>query len=202
MKRSKVITYVAFSLIVIAFASTLFLNEGVGGRIAEVATLCTAVIGAIALFLQFKRDKEINEATFTMELWKTFSENATFQKIMLKCDDNIQCTEKYNFEEDDYEGIVSYAQWIEALSSMINREVLTFDIIDDMYNYMFFIFVNNKYVQQTELVPNKQYYQGTLKAYNAWVNYLKKHNKPILLEENSLARAFEQEPVDNKKRAK
>jgi hypothetical protein len=85
-----------------------------------------------------------------------------------------------------------YAQWLEALSAVINRELLSFDFIDNLYNYMFFVFVNNKYVQEKEILPNLEYYQGIINAYVLWIKYLKKHNKKILLEENSLIKAVEQ----------
>jgi len=61
-----------------------------------------------------------------------------------------------------------------------------------MYGYMFFVFVNNKYIQQTELLPNIQFYQGIVKAYRTWEIYLIKHNKEILLNENSLLKAIEE----------
>ena len=94
---------------------------------------------------------------------------------MLKCDPKVSGKE-YTFTKEDYFDIVRYAQWIEAISSMINRNVVSLSAVDDLYSYMFYIFVNNKYVQENELLPNKDYYQGTYKAYKVWSNYSKKHN--------------------------
>ena len=64
------------------------------------------------------------------------------------------------------------------------------DFINNMYGYVFFVFVNNKYIQEKEILPNEKYYQGIIEAYGLWVKYLKKHNKEVMLEENSLLEAL------------
>lgn len=179
--------------------ATLIFDEGIGSRIVEVITLITAVIGAVALYLQFKRDKEINEANFLLEFWKSFSENDKLIVIQEKCDRDL-CSDSTSFKDSDYSGILLYAQWLEALSAVINRELLSFDFIDNLYNYMFFVFVNNKYVQEKEILPNLEYYQGIIEAYKLWINYLKKHNKKILLEENSLINEIEKYNLNTNKK--
>jgi len=185
MKKGKLITLISVFILCLSLLSTLILETGIANRIAEVVTLITAVIGAMALYLQFKRDKEVNECSFILEFWNNFSENQELTRIMLNCDKDIK-TKETCFKEDDYTSIVLYAQWLEALSAIIMRDVLDFDFIDNMYNYMFFVFVNNKYIQENELLPNMQYYQGIFTTYGLWVKYLKTHNKPVLLEENAL----------------
>ena len=194
MKKGKLITILSTLLLIMGLFSTLFFNEYLGGRILEVVTVATAVIGAVSLFFQFKRDKAINEASFIMEYWKNFSENDKFQNIMLKCDPKVSGKE-YTFTKEDYFDIVRYAQWIEAISSMINRNVVSLSAVDDLYSYLFYIFVNNKYVQENELLPNKDYYQGTYKAYKVWSNYSKKHNNTIPGVENSLDKAWEENNI-------
>lgn len=185
MKKNKTLTYLGTFLLVLGLFSTLFLDEYWGGRVSEVVTISTAIIGAVALFIQFKRDKEINQASFVLEFWKSFSSDQKLQTIMLKCDE-MRLTGKNTFTKEDYFDIVSYAQWLETLSSLVNRKIFTFDAIDDMYNYLFFIFVNNKYIQETELVPSQKFYKGIYKTYREWTKYLVKQNKEILCEKTAL----------------
>lgn len=189
MKKGKLFTIISIFVLSLGLFSTLILEEGMASRIVEVVTVITAVVGAIALYVQFRRDKNINESSFLLEFWKSFSENPQLISIQHKCDKDIN-SKKTHFTDEDYEGILTYAQWLEALSSIINRDVLSFDFINDMYNYMFFSFVNNKYVQKKEILPNYKYYQGIIKAYDSWVKYLKKNKKEVMLEENSLAEAL------------
>ena len=178
--------------------ATLLLDDVWGSRVSELITIGTAIIGAVALFFQFKRDKEINQANFILEFWKSFSGNEKLQKIMLKCDE-MRLTNKNTFTKDDYFDIVTYAQWLETLSSLINRNIVNFSVIDDMYNYLFFIFVNNKYVQKVELIPSQKFYKGIYKAYNDWTTYLKKNNKEIICFENSLDKVPNYEEIKNMK---
>jgi len=191
MRKSKIITIVSMFVLIIGLFSTLVLDNVIASRIAEVVTVITAVVGAVALYFQFQRDKDINEASFVLEFWKNFSENDKTLTIQKKCDQDIH-SKRTHFTKEDYDGILMYAQWLEALSAVINRNILSFNFINDMYGYMFFVFVNNKYIQQTELLPNIQFYQGIVKAYRTWEIYLIKHNKEILLNENSLLKAIEE----------
>ena len=88
---------------------------------------------------------------------------------------------------------------VETLSSLINRNIVNFSVIDDMYNYLFFIFVNNKYVQKVELIPSQKFYKGIYKAYDDWTTYLKKNNKEIICFENSLDKVPNFEEIKNMK---
>jgi hypothetical protein len=199
MKKGKLITLISVFLLCVSLFATLLLDNELASRIAEVVTLITAVVGAVALYLQFKRDKSINEASFLLEFWKSFSENSQLISIQRKCDDDMHI-KGTTFTEKDYEGILTYAQWLEALSAIVNREVVTLKFINDMYGYMFFVFVNNKYIQEKELLPNFKYYHGIFTAYNKWVKYLKKHKMELMLENNALDVALLQYIEKNKKK--
>lgn len=198
MSRNKSLTIFSVFLLIGGLFATLLLDDVWGSRVSELITIGTAIIGAVALFFQFKRDKEINQANFILEFWKSFSGNEKLQKIMLKCDE-MRLTNKNTFTKDDYFDIVTYAQWLETLSSLINRNIVNFSVIDDMYNYLFFIFVNNKYVQKVELIPSQKFYKGIYKAYNDWTTYLKKNNKEIICFENSLDKVPNYEEIKNMK---
>ena len=198
MSKNKSLTWLAVLVLLCGLFSTLFLDEVWGSRVSEIVTISTAIIGAVALFFQFKRDKEINQANFILEFWKSFSENEKLQKIMLKCD-HMRLTGENTFNEDDYFDIVTYAQWLETLSSLINRNIVNFSVIDDMYNYLFFIFVNNKYIQEVELVPSQKFYKGIYKAHADWIKYLKRKDKEILCSEMSLDKVKNYELIKNMK---
>lgn len=185
MKKTKLITITCTFLIVAGIFSTLFLSEKIGDRVSQIITISTALIGAVALFLQFKRDKDINESSFILEFWKSFSQNDDLQQIMLKCD-NMLNNKENQFVKEDYSSIVKYAQWLEAFSSLINRKVVSINSINDMYNYMFFVFTNNQYIQKLELEPNKEYYNGIYHAYAEWIKFLNKKNLPIIGKDHPL----------------
>ena len=188
MKKGKVVMFVSIFMLCVSLFATLMIEDYLANKIFDIVTLITAILGAIALYIQFKRDKNINEASFLLEFWKTFSENPKLIAIQKKLDpsENLASTQ---LTEDDYETILTYAQWLEALCTIINRNIVSINFIDDMYNYMFFSFVNNKYIQERELLPNCKYYRGIFKSYALWSEYLKSRKKDILFEENSLLEA-------------
>ena len=165
------------------FPTFVLVSDNVAHRIWQVAVIGTGIIGAVALYLQFKREKDINEASLLKDFWHMFSEKRNLIELQLKCDADISA-EKSTMTDEDYFAILDYAQWLEALCAVINRDILSFDFIDDMYNYVFFVFVNNKHIQNNALLPYIGYYKGICK-------YLKKHGKKVLLEENDLLKAIE-----------
>ena len=72
MKKNKIITIISVLLLIGSLIGSLFLTESIGARIANIITIITAIIGAIALFIQFKQDKTINRAGFLIEYNRNF----------------------------------------------------------------------------------------------------------------------------------
>ena len=62
MNKNKSLTIFSVFLLIGGLFATLLLDDVWGSRVSEVITIGTAIIGAVALFFQFKRDKEINQA--------------------------------------------------------------------------------------------------------------------------------------------
>ena len=186
MRKKKIALYLAISILVLSLISTLFLNEGLAGQVTTVITVITALIGAIALFFQFKRDKDVNQANFIMEYDKFFHETTGDDEVMAALEE-YQAGNKKALTKEMKLGIINYLVWCESLSVLIQREVMDFDTIDNIYSYRFFVIVNNKWIQKNELGPCAEYYKGVYYLHYAWTKYKKKTHQPILNEEASLA---------------
>lgn len=187
MRRKKLVLYIAIFVLVMALVSTLFLDNELANQVTTVITVITALIGAIALFFQFKRDKDINQATFIIEYDKFFHETTGDDEVM-------EALEKYNkgdknaLSMDLYLGVINYLVWCESLSILIQRNVVDFDTIDNLFSYRFFIIVNNPWIQENELVSAREYYKGVYYLHYAWTQYKKKTHQPILYEETCLSK--------------
>ena len=185
MRRSKIITYVATALLVVALISTLFLENKIANQMTTIITVITALIGAIALFFQFKRDKDINQASFIVEYEKYFHETTGNDVVMSKL-------EKYRkgntnaFTEEDYDGIVNYLVWCEGLSVLVQKGVLDFHTIDNLLSYKFFLITNCKYIQDLELIKEAEFYKGVYCLHKEWTKFKRKTHQSILCEETSL----------------
>ena len=183
MKRNRIITIVSCLLLIVALFCTLFFDDSIGGRISEVITIATALIGAIALFFFFFRDKDINQASFVVEFGKSFEEKEGCRDIMQKLE-RYRKGETNVFTKNDYTYIVSYLQWCETLSILVQKNVLNLKTIDNLYSYWFFLITNNEYIQKLELVPEAEFYKGVYILHKIWTKYKRKTNQ-IILEDNT-----------------
>ncbi len=186
--KNKIITYISIFLIIVALIGSLFFDSDTGSRIATIITTVTAIVGAIALFIQFKRDKDLNQATFLIEYSKQFYDT-------YNCADILNELETYrknpNYEidvEKYYKEIVGYLEWLESLASLVNNGTLRIDKIDNVLSYRFFIILNNRQIQDYEIIPCKDFYREIYNLYEKWAQYKRKLNLPIILEETELSK--------------
>ena len=189
MKKGNIITIISVLLIIGGLVGSFFIEGDYGSRITNIVSMVTAVIGAAALFFQFKKDKEVNQASFVFEFSKEFRNsqgNSTLTNILEKY--RLKKIDNINIEEN-YEDIVTYLQWLESLASLVKRKVARLDAIDDLLSYNFFIAVNNPEIQQSELIPCKEFYKGIYWIYSVWFKYKKKRKMPIILEEYGLEKS-------------
>ena len=186
MKNGRIITALSVFLLVLSLIGTIFLADNIASKIFNAVTVVTAVAGAIALFVQFKKDKQINEASFIFDFSASFYDQ-------YNCSDIVQLLDDYadkKVDTIDYDKniaiIVRYMQWIESIGAIIDEKTIQLKSIDQVLGYRFFIIVNNKEIQEKELIPYRLHYIGTFKLYKKWYEYKKSQNLPVPLEESSL----------------
>lgn len=187
MKKKNYVFYIFIIVICLILLSTLSLDSALGGRIANIVTIITAIIGAGALFIQFQRDKKINEASFILNLSHHFYLLNGPKETLDKLDEYIKGNKEV-FTESDYSGIVAYLEWLEELAAIVNQNLIDFSFIDDFLSYRFFLITNNKYIQEIELIPEYENYRGIYKLHKSWSQYKKNRGLLILQEETSLSK--------------
>ena len=93
--------------------------------------------------------------------------------------------------------LINYLVYLEALAALVDRQVIHLNVIDDLFSYRFFLAVNNPVVQQDELFPYSDFYQGIFKLSKKWTeNHLKK-GIPIPMYQYSLPKRFEEWKSNN-----
>ena len=186
--KNSVLT-IATMLIVIGIIISSFLTEYTS-LIATITTTITAVIGAVALFIQFKKDKEINKASFLLEVSKQFQETygcgKIFELIELSVVDSSIDLDKELSKISHMMDIENYLSWCMTLASLIGTNTITISDIDTFFAYRFFAIVNNKTVQDIELLKYHEDYPEVLMLYKEWHAYRIKHNKNIPFIETDL----------------
>ncbi len=177
--------YTVIFIFILIMLSTLFLDDSLASRVTTIITITTAVIGAGALFVQYKRDKEVNQASFVVEYAKYFySLNGVEETLMLL--DEYRLGNKDVIQKIPYTGIVNYLFWCEELSSLVQKNIFDLQTIDNLFSYTFFLITNNKYIQEKELVPQAEFYKGVYYLHKVWTEYKIKTNQPIINDKESL----------------
>ena len=186
MKKNHLVTIFSVMLLVVALIGSLFLDDVLGSKISNVVTIITAIIGAIALFIQFKKDKEINQASFILEYAKEFRNIDGYNEVVNVLEQSRK-NPKTNIEFDkNYTYIVAYLQWVETLASLVKNKMVTIAMIDDLLSYNVFLILNNKEIQEKEIIPCKEFYRGTYVLYDEWYKYKIKNNLSIINEKTGL----------------
>lgn len=199
--------YIAIMIVVVAYlvASNFIPVDPFSKRITTV----TALISAVAFWLQFKRTERLNESNYIMNLNNQFIGN----KDMTHVEHNLELF--YNQYEtrlagrkeltedeyseihlginqsrtsDDCQKLINYLVYLEALAALVDRQVIHLDVIDDLFSYRFFLAVNNPVVQQGELFPYADFYQGIFKLSERWTKNHHDRSIPIPMEQFSLTK--------------
>ncbi len=202
MKKTSLITIISTFVIAVALISTLWLDDSIGSRIVNVVTVITAIIGAIALFIQFKKDKQINTASFLVEYSKSFYNDYDLLDIFAELDKhNSDPSYKFDFKKFQPK-IVAYLQWVESLASLVEQNTIDLYTIDNIMSYRFFLIVNNKQVQDGELIPNAKFYRGTYYLYDRWFKFEQKRglNIPLASDGLHLTKGYQENIVQTKKK--
>lgn len=155
-------------------SSLLSNNEAMLDKIISIITTISAMIGAVAIFIQFKKDKNINQANFILNYGKYFHEVKGNDEINEKLE-KYQSGQKDIFDERDNMSIINCLVWCEGLSVLVQDNTLELSKIDNLFSYTFFLIVNNEYIQKHELVDNAEYYKGIYALHKIWSDYKKRN---------------------------
>lgn len=162
---------VIVSILVVVIADEIYITI-----ISTISTL----IGIAGLLISFKLERNISEASFIFELYKTFRENGNIKNISDKLD-AYYIGKEVTIDENDRSGIVDYLTFFEMLGSMEQRGAVSVASIDPLFGYDFFVAVNNPLIKEIEFEKYKEYYVQTYALLKKWEKYRKKHGLPIPL---------------------
>ena len=186
MKKGKLSIFLSVFLLAISLIGSIFIADNISSKLFNAITVVTAIVGAIALFYQFKKDKQINEASFIFNFSASFYDQYNCADLVPILDDYADNKIKNINYEENSGIIIRYMQWVESIGAIIEEGTIDLKSIDQVLGYRFFIIVNNKEIQKNELIPYRLHYIGTFKLYKKWYEYKKANNLPIPLEKTSL----------------
>ena len=188
MKKSVLIILGVFLIVVIS--NTEPFKQTVSPYISTLANL-TAAGGVIALFFQFKREGDLNEADFILRINTEFITNESIVRIYKMLEESKADGQKENpFTKDDIIDMANYLTYFEPFYSLVRRKIVKIESIDPILSYRFFLAVNNKYMQEMLLcAENKEIaWEATYKLHNHWSKYREKLDREIWESEYCLSK--------------
>jgi len=181
--------YLIFGVIMVICALVLAVFFDPTGIVVPVISTTATAVGALAIYFQYKRDREINQASFIMDFYDSFYINEDNVRMLDYFD------EKYNnpsnqkaLTEESQKELLSYLGWIRSLCSLLQRNIMAYHAIDVVYGYKFFICLNDTEVQKLEIEPNAEFYGSFFEVYNNWTKYLKRVGKKEISASTALSK--------------
>lgn len=217
MNRNK--EYIYFLMIFILVSVYLIISFIIPEEIiTKRLTTVIAIISAVAFWLQFKRAERLNESNFIMNLNNQFIGNEDMTMIEHELElyynqyevlfgnedaisyDNVSKVYlgiNLSRTSEDCQKMINYLVYLEALASMIESHVLHISVIDDLFSYRFFLAVNNPVIQENELFPYADFYQGVYKLSERWIKDHEKRGISIPMRAFCLTRLRREENKTN-----
>lgn len=152
--------------------------------ISNSVTVVTAIIGAVAIWYQLKKDHDISKADFIFSLNNTFHENNNIEYIYTKLK-QYRDLEDITFTEEDGRKMGDYIMYFEIMNYLIDQRIVTIEMVNKLFANKFFIFVNNPDVQKYQLIYSA-INAPILELYSKWYNYRLSHKDCLLYAEKSL----------------
>lgn len=161
---------------VVFFGSLASAARALGPEIAAVADVTgtlAAVIGAAAIWHELRRGQDLSEADFLITLNEGFSSNSDIRMVYAKIEKDRTATAS-TFSPEDLGMIATYVTFFETFQNLLERRMLSFGMIDDIFAYRFFAMVHNRHIQQCELLPDAAFHTNTFRLYGGWLAYRQK----------------------------
>ena len=200
MKKSNIVIYISEIIVLIAIVFAL-ISESIGAIIASLITTIITTFGAVIIWIQLKKTsvKVSSELVVNMNniLLKSPGLINLRDKLSRTCDpkdfsedgkingkDTTRDLE--NFEHDDSVNIIEYLEFFENMGAMYFSNTVTIRDMDRCFGDMFFVAMNNTYIQNREIIPYKEHYQTIIRLYAVWFKYRKKHGLKMPYEDTPL----------------
>lgn len=190
MKRRKPFV-IGILILTCLIAGFYILAECIGlDNAATIIGVVGAFITAVAFWIQYYHNGQVEEAKLIMELNQQFISNEKmsgvehdleqYNAIDMQEDPSSEETEnekqeygkalreKYRIDGPDRQNLVNYLVHLEGIASLVNTGVLRLETITDLMAYRYFIAVNNPIVRELEIEPYAAFYQGIYKIYDSW----------------------------------
>lgn len=159
----------------------------------EILVTIASVIAAAAVLVQIRDSKQLATGEFVLNLQQEFTANENNSALFIKCWNSIKINreeinnkkigKKLVLTNDDEVSILNYLTFFESLYIMVEKNVLSIKMLDELFGRRFFVVVNNIEIQDKDLGENYLYYLNVYRLYNIWEKYRRDRNENVFYKE-------------------
>lgn len=192
--RTSITKYVVISIFVLALSVVIAALTNIvlsavyptDEPVEHIVGMLEGVIGAVAAGLvlyQLKlaqkteqHENEINEATFTLQYNQAFIQDPNMVEVERLLEDQVyyDSEPRQILNPENRQKFINYLVYLESMAPLVTTGVLALEYIDDLFAYRFFLAIDNKELQENEILPFADYYRGCFKLYKKWEEYRRK----------------------------
>lgn len=185
-QRKSYIALFISGIIVLIGIVVIFLLEESGKFIRLFATLST-VVGVFSVYIQIRKSKLVGQAAFTIEISKYLYELPELPDFIHRLGRSSDVMNvEYKVSEEERTILIRYLNYIKTIAALVKEKAVDIETLNKVFAYEFFIIINNKSVQEMELIPFSHCYHDIFYLYNEWTTYLNKHGFETLHDESAL----------------
>lgn len=170
----------------LCFALTSILNEKTSIYF-EVLSGLAAVVGVCAIWIEMRREKDLRESQFIIDLNQSFYNNEDIKSFYERLHQvyyatvNGQPIESFSdsFSEKDELFISQYLSFFGTINYLIERNMIELKMIDTTFSYRYFLLMNNPIIQDLFVIKDAQFYRGNYCLYDKWLTYRENNNSSI-----------------------
>jgi hypothetical protein len=149
------------------------------GSIATVGGTILALVMAYQAFKQLRDGANNSKGEFILNLQQVYVDNSAYADLFEACwknysddlSDDLSDEDLMKYLEEHDKDVLNYLTFFESIFLMTDCNVLDMKILDELFGRRFFIVVNNRCVQNFDLVKNKPYYENVYSLYKKWKKY-------------------------------
>ena len=152
-KENIIISVIVFSLCILAI---IFCFEN--SKIKEVLIIMTSIVAAVAVFIQIKGARELATGEFVLSMQQEYAANEKHSELFIKCWRDLKENKEESFSEEDDILILNYLTFFESMYIMVINNVLSMEMLDELFGRRFFVVVNSIKIQEKDLKKNHLYF--------------------------------------------
>lgn len=127
-----------------------------------------AILGLFGLIYQEKKAKDLDCARFIVDLNQSYIDDTSHQELIRFLDTHSP-TDELPLEIQDI--AIQHFDFFEPIYILIQKRIIEFSAIDDLFAFRFFRVVNDKRIQDSIISPNYESYANIILLHKEWSKY-------------------------------